>query len=92
MNKREYLIITILLIIIFGIIFYPKEYALDRNIINCKSPRISVAYEKSESGKCLGITKNATKESALDSLDCTLKVVGTECIGIKLNRKAQVAL
>jgi hypothetical protein len=92
MNKRKYLIITILFVIIFGVIFYPKEYALDRNILNCKSPRTSVAYEKSESGECLGIIKKVRKESTLDSLDCTLKIEGTECIGIKLNRKAQVAL
>jgi hypothetical protein len=92
MYKRKYLIITILFIIIFGVIFYPKKYELDRNIINCKSPGISVAYEEFESGECLGIIKNTTKESTLDSVDCTLKVAGTECIGIKLNRKTQVAL
>lgn len=93
MNKKKYFIVTILLFVItLVIISFPKKYGLERNITNCKSPHLSVAYEKFEAGICMGITKDAANESKLDNLDCFIKTTGTECIGIKVSKKAQVAL
>lgn len=75
-----------------SIISFPKKYGLERSITNCKNPRLSVAFEKSETGMCLGIIKDATEESKVNSIDCSMKITGTECLGIKLYKKAQVTL